>query len=80
MPTKLYGETKPKAMILEIDNITRNIADIRREILSLQGRWPTTAEAAEMNEIGDLADEMESKTRDLESDLKERGYENQAGD
>ena len=52
-------------MTLEIDNILRNIKEIRRAILSLEG--PERQPAAE--EIKELADLMEFKTRELEFEL-----------
>ncbi len=63
-------------MILEIDNIIRNVKDIRLAILSLEGRNPTAEEALKMSRMEETVNQLEHQTRDLEFDLKNKETEN----
>ncbi len=56
-------------MILEIDNIIRNIKEIRCQILVMQGNSPTAENKIRMEKLDDSAAQMEFKTRELEFEL-----------
>lgn len=55
--------------MLEIDNIIRNIREMRCQILAMQGNGPTAENKVRMEKLDDMAAEMEFKTRDLEFEL-----------
>ncbi len=56
-------------MILEIDNIIRSIGDIRKAVLSLEGRLETAVAIEDAVEIKGLADQIEFLTRDLQYEM-----------
>lgn len=56
-------------MRVEVDNAIRNIEDIRRAVLSLRGQTETVEAVETIDEINELADQMEFKVRGLEFEL-----------
>ena len=56
-------------MILEIENILRNIREIRAQILSLEARYLTEGQVSIAREIKELTDNLQFETRRLEFDL-----------
>ncbi len=56
-------------MILEIDNAIRNINDIRKALLSLDGRTGTSEQTAALEEAGLCTSELEHRIRVLEYEL-----------
>ena len=58
-------------MILEIDNILRNIADIRTALLSVRSKAMNEAAALAVVEMEDNVNEMQFTARTLEFELKQ---------
>ena len=59
-------------MIVEIENIIRNVHDIRQAILSLEGRELTADQAEKTSEMEELANQMEFKARDIDFEMNKK--------
>lgn len=59
-------------MIVECENIIRNIHDIRQAILSLEGRELSADQAEKTSEMEELANQMEFKARDVDFGMKRK--------
>lgn len=56
-------------MILEIENMIRSIEDIRKALLSLGTRAEEAGKTERVDDLNQLADQMEFGARNLEFDL-----------
>lgn len=64
-------------MTLEIENILRNVTDIRRQLLSLAKQIETPEQIMIKLEIETLVNDVEHSTRNLEFEITEGPGENE---
>lgn len=64
-------------MILEIENIIRSVGDIRKAVLSLEGKLKTANEVEDAAEIKNLAAQTEFMARALQYEITENDKKRQ---